>query len=264
GAPYEASVARMVLAEAHRACGRDDRALLELRAARSTFERLGAGLKAREAARASARESAHESEMPTTAGTVANGVFRRDGEMRTVGFGDSTVVLRDLKGMRYLERLLAEPAREFHVLDLVASENGASPAEPAAADDVFGAPYGGDLGPTLDEQAVQAYKRRLSEIDEDLDEAARMGDTARVELATAERDYLIGELSRAYGLGGRHRPTGSNSERARASVTRAVRYALVKIGEHHAALAAHLQHAVRTGTYCSYTPDPRVPTVWHV
>lgn len=268
GAPYEASVARMVLAEAHRACGRDDRALLEWRAARSTFEKLGAGLRAREAARAPARESAsesaHESAMPTAAGTVANGVFRRDGEMRTVGFGDSTVVLRDLKGMRYLARLLAEPAREFHVLDLVASEKGASPAVPAAADDALAATYGGDLGPTLDEQAVQAYKRRLSEIDEDLDEAARMGDTARVELASAERDYLVSELSRAYGIGGRHRPTGSNSERARASVTRAVRYALVKIGEHHTALAAHLQHAVRTGTYCSYTPDPRVPTVWHV
>lgn len=260
GAPYEASVARTVLAQAHRALGRDDRALLELRAARSTFDRLGASLKAREAA----RECGEEPATRAAAGTVGEGVFRRDGDTRTVGFGDNTVVLKDLKGMRYLTRLLAEPGREFHVLDLVRSENGASPAQPATAEDGLAGPYGGDLGPALDEQAVQAYKRRLSEIDEDLDEATRMGDAGRVELATAERDYLVHELSRAYGLGGRHRPTGTNSERARASVTRAVRYALDKISEHHPPLAAHLSHAVHTGTYCSYTPDPRVSTGWNL
>ena len=32
--------------------------------------------------------------------------------------------VRDLKGVRYLAQLLAHPGREFHVLDLVAAENG--------------------------------------------------------------------------------------------------------------------------------------------
>jgi hypothetical protein len=35
-------------------------------------------------------------------------------------FEQRTVRVRDLKGMRYLARLLAQPGREFHVLDLVA------------------------------------------------------------------------------------------------------------------------------------------------
>ena len=39
-------------------------------------------------------------------------------------FEGRTVRVRDLKGMRYLARLLAHPGREFHVLDLVAAENG--------------------------------------------------------------------------------------------------------------------------------------------
>jgi class 3 adenylate cyclase len=45
-APYETSRARMGLAAAYRANGRPDRALLELHAARSSFERLGARLDA--------------------------------------------------------------------------------------------------------------------------------------------------------------------------------------------------------------------------
>jgi hypothetical protein len=39
-------------------------------------------------------------------------------------FGGRTLRLRDLKGMRYLARLLADPGREYHVLDLVAAETG--------------------------------------------------------------------------------------------------------------------------------------------
>jgi class 3 adenylate cyclase len=53
-APYETARARMSLAAAHRAEGNDERAKLEVRAARSTFERLGAKLEARRAARIAA------------------------------------------------------------------------------------------------------------------------------------------------------------------------------------------------------------------
>ena len=36
-------------------------------------------------------------------------------------------MIRDLKGLRYLERLLANPGREIHVMDLVAVERGSLP-----------------------------------------------------------------------------------------------------------------------------------------
>ena len=50
---------------------------------------------------------------------------------------------------------------------------------------------------------------------------------------SAEREFLVRELSRAVGLGGRDRRAGSASERARASVTQAVRHAMARITEHH-------------------------------
>jgi hypothetical protein len=114
----------------------------------------------------------------------------------------------------------------------------------------------------LDTTAKDAYRRRLAEIEEDVELAEAAGDADRGAQAAAERDFLVRELSRAVGLGGRSRRAGSTSERARAAVTRAVRQAMVRIGEHHPQLGEHLDRTIRTGTYCSYLPDSRAPARW--
>jgi hypothetical protein len=107
----------------------------------------------------------------------------------------------------------------------------------------------------LDERAKSAYRRRLAEIEEDIEQARALADAEREAQADAERDFLVRELARAVGLGGRDRRASSDSERARSGVTRAVRHGIARIGEHHPQLAEHLDHAVRTGTYCAYAPD---------
>jgi uncharacterized membrane protein len=121
-----------------------------------------------------------------------------------------------------------------------------------------------DAGELLDAQAKEAYRRRLAEIEEDIDEARAMGDAERAEQAEVERDFLVRELARAVGLGGRDRRARSASERARASVTRAVRHALARIHAHHPALRKHLDRTIRIGTYRVYLPDPQLPQVWLV
>lgn len=263
GAPYETAVARMALAEAHRGLGNEHRALLELRAARSALERIGARSKAAEAARAAG--DGHAAVPPSGASSAAAPtVFRAEGDTRSVLYDGRAVQLRDLKGMRYLARLLAEPGREFHVLDLVAAERGAPIVPTAAGGTPALVTTEGDVGPAFDAQAKEAYRRRLRDIEDDIEEATLMGDGERAALAAADRDYIVGELSRAFGLGGRDRHIGSSSERARASVTRALRYALDRVAAHHPVLAEHLESTVRTGTYCSYVPDPRVPIRWTV
>ena len=118
----------------------------------------------------------------------------------------------------------------------------------------------GDAGEVLDPRAKAAYRRRLTEIEDDLKEARALGDASRVGQATAERDFLARELSRAVGLGGRDRRVGSSAERARASVTRAVRLAMGRIRTHHPPLGAHLEQAIRTGTYCAFLPTLVFPS----
>ena len=45
----------------------------------------------------------------------------------------------------------------------------------------------------------------------------------------------------------------------RVSVTRAIRAALARIAEQSPTLGSHFDATIRTGTYCSYHPDPRAP-----
>jgi hypothetical protein len=83
-------------------------------------------------------------------------VFRQEGDYWLVVFDDHTARVRDLKGMRHLARLIASPGREFLALDLVAAEAGKS-----AQIDL------GNAGTLIDARAKAAYRRRLTEIDED-------------------------------------------------------------------------------------------------
>jgi tetratricopeptide (TPR) repeat protein len=251
GAPFELAVARRGLGEAYLASGRERQAEVEFDAARLLFEQIALG-------------SGHQADTLAGRQQTANGEcrFAREGDYWTIDFGGRTVRVHDLKGIRYLRRLLADPGREFHVLDLVNSERGTA-AEPDRSSRGFppGTAADGGLG-LLDDQARTAYRRRLVEIEDDIEEARTMGDIERVAQAEAEREFLIRELSRAFGLGGRHRKSGTASERARAAVTRAVRTAIDRIAEYHPPLGSHLVHAVKTGTYCSYQPDPSAPIDW--
>ena len=256
GAPYEAAIARMDLAEAHRATGSEHRAALEGQAARTILE----GIQAAPSVAPPEQVEDHDAvdEQPV----ASLNVFRREGDYWSVIFEGHTVRVRDLKGMRYLARLLADPGRESHVLDLVAAETGSGAQLDSSQ--AAGLPRSalGDAGESLDAQAKDAYRRRLVEIDDDLEQARADGDAERAAQADAERDFLVQELARAFGLGGRDRRAASASERARAAVTRAVRQAMTRIAAHHPELGEHLSRTIRTGTYCAYVPDPRAPADW--
>lgn len=114
----------------------------------------------------------------------------------------------------------------------------------------------------LDERAKASYKRRLGELHTELEEARALSDEVRVAKAEDEIDALTTELKRAVGLGGRDRRAASASERARLNATRAIKAAIERISEKHPSLASHLGATIRTGTFCSYHPDPRVPVSW--
>ena len=256
GAPYEAALARMSLAEAHAASGSEHRAALEHEAARTILDGIGAGPPVAPPVRVEHHDAVEEQP------EVGANVFRREGDYWSVVFDGHTVRIRDVKGMRYLGRLLADPGREHHVLDLVAAEAGGGTQVHSSRAAELPRSAVGDAGELLDARAKSAYHRRLSEIDDDLAQARAVGDAERAAQADAERDFLVRELARAFGLSGRHRRASSTSERARAGVTRAIRQAMARIGQHHPQLGQHLGRTIRTGTYCAYFPDPRAPVGW--
>lgn len=214
---------------------------------------LEAGISDRPAAEAEATQ-------PVPSATA--GVFRREGEYWTVAFGGETVQVRDAKGMAYLARLLARPGRELHALDLARMQ--AASDLPITGTGELRADVLGDAGAKLDPEAKAAYGRRLQELQEEIGEAERFNDLERAMTARREMEFIADELAAAVGLGGRDRNAASAAERARVSVTRAIRSAIGRIADHIPALGRHLERTVRTGTYCSYNPDPRVPMSWQI
>ena len=201
---------------------------------------------------------------------ASGNLFRQEGEYWTVCFEGSVARLADAKGLRLLARLLADPGREFHAVDLEAASSQTQRPAPARARAAAGwgelqvRPDLGDAGELLDATAKAAYKARLDELQAELDQAERFGDPGRAATASAERDFLVGELARAVGLGGRDRRAASHAERARLNVTRAIRAAMANLARANPALGAHLAATIRTGRYCSYAPDPRAPITWEL
>ncbi|WP_211163691.1 hypothetical protein [Azoarcus taiwanensis] len=253
--PFEAASLRIELAAAHRAAGDNKTADRELDPACQAFEDLNATPWAELARKHLPAKPARQDVDPERC------VFRLEGEMRTVTFGATTVRLKDLKGMRYLERLLAEPGRDFHVLDLVAVERGALPVGASSDAPPVDAQCGLEV---FDSKAREAYRQRLAETEEDIAEAEANNDLHRAELARADRQFLVDELCRGVGLNGRARTVGGGLERARTSATRSLRYALKRIARHHPSLGEHLTRTIHTGTYFIYQPDPRVPLRWKI
>src|SRR5216683_7559080 len=160
--------------------------------------------------------------------SVQKGIFRKEGEYWTVGLGGNEFRLKDTRGLGYLAHLLRHPGVEFHVLDLVGGiagrhdedDNGKSAERLPRGDEDLGKAgiqiTGlGDAGEMLDDQAKAAYRRRLSDLHEELEDAKELGNVERAERSEREIDGLTKELSRAVGLGGRNRRAASASERAR-------------------------------------------------
>jgi hypothetical protein len=121
---------------------------------------------------------------------------------------------------------------------------------------------GGDLGPALDAQALRAYRRRITDLDEELDEARSWADPVRIDRLEEERSALLAEIGRATGLGGRPRRVGDADERARVAVRKAIATALDRIAAVDPATARLLRDTVRTGGTCRYEPDPGRPVRW--
>ena len=194
-------------------------------------------------------------------------LFRREGDYWTLAYEGSVLRLKDSKGLRCVARLLAEPNRDFYVLDLVAVGDAPATEDPTA---VFGRKIPehlpnaalGDAGPMLDAQAKSAYRSRLSELKDELEEAERNNDIGRAERASEEMSILTKTLRAAVGIGNKDRPTSSNIERARVMVTTRIKGTLKRLLECHPPLGHHLAHSIKTGRYCSYNPEPRHHTPW--
>jgi tetratricopeptide (TPR) repeat protein len=249
---------------AHRDTGSDRRRATQLLAdARKIAEELGMKQLCDEvvAAQAGLPAGARTEQMQPDASaedSAIAAVFRSEGEYWTIDFQRTVVRIRDAKGLHYLRRLLAAPGREFHVLDLAAGPTPLPHRTPSQEFEVTGA----DGEKLLDPAAKAAYRARIEELRQDVAEAEEHHDLERAARARAEMDFIVAELARAVGWGGRDRKAASPGERARSAVSKSLRACLKRIENAHPVLGAHLATTIRTGYFCSYKPE--LPIKWQI
>jgi len=158
--------------------------------------------------------------------------------MWRVRAGTHSALVADSVGMRYLAALLTMPGREIAAVDL-AGQHHLRAERKALADDA----------------AVAAYRRRVSELQAEIDEADDHYDLERAARARADLDALVEEIGRTTGLLGRPRAFADEAERARTSVQKAIKRAITRVSEADDTLGRLIARGVVTGTKCSYTGD---------
>jgi hypothetical protein len=173
--------------------------------------------------------------------------FRRVGDVWELCWDEASVMVRDTKGLRDIAELLRRPDRELAALELMGTA--------AEADRTAG-------GEAIDRTAMDAYRKRITDLQDDIDEAEAHHDPGRAELAHAELDALVTELSRSVGLGGRARRAPDATERARKAVGTRIGLSIGRIERELPAMGRHLRNSVRTGAFCSYRPER--PITWQL
>ena len=167
--------------------------------------------------------------------------FLRENDVWSISYQGTGARLVELKGFHDISRLLAQPDEPFHCLEL-----SGAPLSRDAPDQI------------LDERARREYRRRIEELQQELEQAEADHDPARAEPARHELDTLIDELARATGLHGRSRKMANPAERARSAVTWRIRSAIKKIRAAHPRLGQHLSNSIRTGNFCVYSPETAI------
>jgi hypothetical protein len=252
--------ARMALASGRR--GDRDRASKLLGEAGSLAGELG--LEAVLAWIESARPEQGGAPSPPSEPLVAS--MRREGDVWRFEYDGRVIHVTDIKGMGHLAVLLAAPGVWIAAADVEAHAGPAARIDAAAAIDAGLAVRGSPDSalPGLDARAKSAYRQRLNDLSEELEQAEAWNDPERAARARGEIDAITAELTAAVGLEGRDRPVASGAERARVRVTRAIRRAIRDIGAHDERLAQELRTTVETGTFCVYNPDLRRPVTWQI
>ena len=181
-------------------------------------------------------------------------VLEQTGEFWRISYGGTTALLRHSRGLVLLAHLVRCPGKHIHVreLDAITPSGGSAVAREAPTPEGDVLPVLGDAGEMLDQRARAEYRRRITELRAELDDAERCHDLGRTDVLRAEIDLIADELRTATAAHGRGRRASADIERLRLAITRRIRAAIEQITKHHPALGAHLAATVSTGYHCAY------------
>lgn len=179
-------------------------------------------------------------------------LFQRDGDGWFVRAFGREGHFGALVGFAYLRTLLASPSGTVSTRELVANPTNKQQQETIENDASSGEP-------TLDKQAKEEYRERLSELENDIARAREDCNDAILAELEKEKQALIDQLTRATGLAGADRRLGDIGGHLRSRVANALSRAYKRLRESGMnQLASHLENAIEVGgKVVTYRPDTR-------
>jgi hypothetical protein len=177
--------------------------------------------------------------------TAGDATCRREGRVWSVTVDERTALVPDSVGMRYLAQLIERAGTPIAALELASGHALAA--------------RGATAQPLLDAEARSAYRRRVGELEAEVDDADASADPERAARARAELDRLVDELARCSGLAGRSRSFAHDAERARVSVHKAIKRAVRVLVDVEPAVGRAIGARVVTGTTCVFLARPPEP-----
>ena len=144
--------------------------------------------------------------------------------------------------------------RELQTLQRQTFGGGGSARQPTSGNPYSAAPVpgGGGSGSGGSQEGMARLEVRMGELAAEAVEAARAGDAVGAALARAEREAIAASLA--------GEDEGDVFDRARRAVATRIRMSMDHLERVEPVVGSHLRASIRTGTFCSYRPDPDGPT----
>ena len=128
---------------------------------------------------------APQSSISTISSDESDNLFYRSGDGWAIGFaGARAKMLKDAKGHSYIHHLLSRLDRTIDVVVLVEEVDGDSAVRSVS-----------NAGETLDKQALEEYRERISELNEEIEEARSFNDIGQLEKLQNEQSKIIDQIT---------------------------------------------------------------------
>jgi hypothetical protein len=187
-----------------------------------------------------------------------------NGDYWTISFNQKTVIIKNSKGMRYIDYLIRNKGKEIHVVELFYAieppdinridHNLSSMSEDELEAMGLSKAITGEKTERMSPNSNNIIKNRLATIAEKIEEAIEFGDEESQIKLENEQEKILKQLTSDYGLSGKSRNPNSLVEQIRKNITKSIIREKNKLKQKYPEFALHLI-CLKTGTFCCYQPD---------
>jgi len=177
-------------------------------------------------------------------------IFRKDGDKWIVVFNHSEpCYLNDIKGMEQIAQLLAKSPKSISAIELANPKNDTKLMILSKSD---------KPQEIIDKNALQSYRIRLRDIEDELAGAEKNNDLAEQNKLKAEKEQILSYVQSTTKPSGQSGSFSDNIKNACDAVSNNINRALEKIKQNNPTLHQHLNNSIQRGKHFAYNPDRKI------